>query len=953
MPCLGRPFKLGMLYDCRNDQIIPGVKLWGDNLLSDEQYLNIRPHISSSYDVIAEDSISDKAFHLGIEAGIEVSFLGGLIEVSGSAKFMQDKKSSMHQSRVSLQYKYTDRFEELTMEQMKGFEFSQPIDNNIATHVVTAVVYGADAFLVFDSMVSQSDDHTEVHGSMKASIEKLSAIADIKGHAEIDLDDSERENVSKFHCKFHGDVQLQQNPSNFEEAVQAYKDLPRLVKEKDEKGYPVTVAKKVWLYPLSLLDSKAARLVRKVGDTLITRAEDLMQNLDELAMRKNDLEASEVGKIFPGIHKQLSTFSGVLAKYTDDCKRNLRTLVPQIRSGEQEKEKELDKTFSAASQHLEHLSSWLAQKEEEVKILTTYLDSMKGIRRAYSPSDVYAAINNVTYKHVLCITMKASEKDDRKFSIDVNPEDTAVPWYKSPNLISDMRQKVKQFKDFANANKENKDLLCLVADGSATISDGNCAAITLYEEGKPIEFELPSQPGKPKATIITQDSIQLAWAKPQYGAQNVTSYIISYCPHNDSDKPGCDSDKPDHDSDKPGHASDKPWKTQKTEGVQEAATVTGLAHETAYDFKINAVCDLGISADSEISDTANTKGPIQIVPLKEAKGTDFYGGSSYQYIVRSDLGFYMRTYHVHDDDYVNIYPLDPSCSGGDHYIATSDYCYIIKGDSFRHVTDIYVSTDTDATTFTLHKKCRGGRFYMATNSENFYIIFDGYLKHVVDLEKDPGDEKQSLHPNCRGGLYYWATGGFFYFIKPVDKWGVEYHRTRDLTDDREGVDFHVHPTVTKFLPSGLGIIMGRTFGDWQLIKSIDNKDSAVDMEVSLAFTKKVGYNKDALRLVQQNSSVYSEGADMVMALFKKQFSLPPAYGGQVIDAAKEDWSEEHEVHEHIDMTVPSGKSTYIWQYVVGMKEEEEAATDVLYTQHLKLTDTPNKPTDVPFSMMAA
>ena len=90
-----------------------------------------------------------------------------------------------------------------------------------------------------------------------------------------------------------------------------------------------------------------------------------------------------------------------------------------------------------------------------------------------------------------------------------------------------------------------------------------------------------------------------------------------------------------------------------------------------------------------------------------------------------------------------------------------------------------------------------------------------------------------------------------------------------------------------------------------------------------------------------------------MALFKKQFSLPPAYGGQEIDAAKEDWSEEHEVHECIDMTVPSGKSTYIWQYVVGMKEEEEDATDVLYTQHLKLTDTPNKPTDVPFGMMAA
>jgi len=78
----------------------------------------------------------------------------------------------------------------------------QPIDNNIATHVVTAVVYGADAFLVFDSTVSQSDDHTEVHGSMKATVEKLSAIADIKGHAEIDLDDSERENVANFTANF-------------------------------------------------------------------------------------------------------------------------------------------------------------------------------------------------------------------------------------------------------------------------------------------------------------------------------------------------------------------------------------------------------------------------------------------------------------------------------------------------------------------------------------------------------------------------------------------------------------------------------------------------------------------------------------------------------------------------------------------------------------------------------
>ena len=29
MPCLGRPFQLGTLYDCRSDSLIPGVTLWG------------------------------------------------------------------------------------------------------------------------------------------------------------------------------------------------------------------------------------------------------------------------------------------------------------------------------------------------------------------------------------------------------------------------------------------------------------------------------------------------------------------------------------------------------------------------------------------------------------------------------------------------------------------------------------------------------------------------------------------------------------------------------------------------------------------------------------------------------------------------------------------------------------------------------------------------------------
>ena len=483
-----------MLYDSRINKMIPGVKLWKPDVLRDEKYLNIHPHITSSYDVVSEDSISDKTSHLGVEAGLKMSFLGGMIEVSGSAKFMQDKKSSKRQSRISLQYKYTDRFEELTMEQMKEATFSQPIQKHVATHVATAVEYGVDAFFVFDREVTNNENYKEIQGSMQAQVKKLSSIVDVSGQASIGLTESEKENVAKFQCKFYGDIQLAEDPTNFDEAMKAYKDLPSLVKGKDEQGRPLTVPKRVWLYPLSLLDSKAAQLVQEVGDELITKAQDVMQSLDELKMRTNDLVKTEVYNIFPGIREQLFTFSEIMATCSHDRQSDLQTSIPQIRSGEEEKEQELDKAFSASSQRLQHLSSWLERKEEEVQVLMTYLDGMEGIQRAYIPGDLSAAINNVKYKFVVCFAMKVSGNDNPKLSTDADEdsEQPGVPWYRDPHLYRDVRHKAEKFTAFANAisSMEKEDVKCLVVNGCDTISDGKYAAIALYVDGEPKEIEL-------------------------------------------------------------------------------------------------------------------------------------------------------------------------------------------------------------------------------------------------------------------------------------------------------------------------------------------------------------------------------------------------------------------------------------------------------------------------------
>ena len=89
MPCLGLPFSLGMLYDCRDDRLIPGVTLWNHSTL--KSALDCRPQESSQFSLIAEDSLESKTSSLGVEAGLKLSLLGGLVNVSGSAKFLDDQ----------------------------------------------------------------------------------------------------------------------------------------------------------------------------------------------------------------------------------------------------------------------------------------------------------------------------------------------------------------------------------------------------------------------------------------------------------------------------------------------------------------------------------------------------------------------------------------------------------------------------------------------------------------------------------------------------------------------------------------------------------------------------------------------------------------------------------------------------------------------------------------------
>ncbi len=79
--------------------------------------------------------------------------------MKGSADYLNDKKSSKRQSRVTLQYQTTSRFEQLTMEHLGtgNVKHCNIFQEGSATHVVTALLYGAQAFFIFDREVSSNE----------------------------------------------------------------------------------------------------------------------------------------------------------------------------------------------------------------------------------------------------------------------------------------------------------------------------------------------------------------------------------------------------------------------------------------------------------------------------------------------------------------------------------------------------------------------------------------------------------------------------------------------------------------------------------------------------------------------------------------------------------------------------------------------------------------------------
>ncbi|XP_045923913.1 stonustoxin subunit beta-like isoform X2 [Micropterus dolomieu] len=506
---LGRPFTLGMLYDARKDQLIPGLTLWDDKTLKENTRENSQH--SSAFEISASDSIESRSSLLDVDASLKVSYMCGLIEGGGSAKYLNDTKKFKNQSRVTCQYKATTNFKQLSVidHLPRNTQQIDVIQKTSATHVVTGILYGANAFFVFDSEKLDASSVTDFQLKMEAVIKKIPKL-NVEGKVELKLTDAEKSLTEKFSCKFYGDFILESNPATFEDAVKTYVDLPKLLGEKGENGVPL----KVSLMPLKNLYSEAAEPVREISVGLVSKIEYALEDLSQVGMRCNDSLDDRVVENLPQIREELSTFQKLCNVYATKLQQTMEKKLPSIRAGKEDEsstEKVFEDRDKSPFSH-EKLSKWMEDKEREINIIRSCVEKMEGTQIVHNKSELDREVLGV--EDALCFVFTSMERGDTYLDVMADYLDShklgstyESPWYHSEEVVTKMSEKAKDFHDLAKALKNNSRFCFLIA----AIANKKYAGATIYhyKEGILVSEEF-SKPDLPPVEKIT-DRRDLIW----------------------------------------------------------------------------------------------------------------------------------------------------------------------------------------------------------------------------------------------------------------------------------------------------------------------------------------------------------------------------------------------------------------------------------------------------------
>ncbi|CAF1367161.1 unnamed protein product [Adineta ricciae] len=342
---IGRQGFIGSLYDIRSDRF-EGCNLFSRELPSSYISTTDCPH--TSYIVDENESQKDTFNKLHIDASMKISLMAGLLDVEGSAKYLNRTKTDSRTVRVThiLHMKTKKQHLHISMADLCDYLSSDALENPNATHCVIGITWGANVAATFEETLDTTEAAEEIQGELSTYLKKPTM--SISGDAKLEHNDETNSKFRSLKISFSGDVLIRDVPHTVEDVFNIFRKVPsELEKLNDGKGqqlefelYPLKRMAEIFKQKLSI-----ERIIKDVTMHIMNRLEDIFEQIiqskrmindsvDNVKPWKDCIPLNWIGDI---VNKQIE-----LKRIETDTKRELAFLLEQIRRGEIDEKKMME-----------------------------------------------------------------------------------------------------------------------------------------------------------------------------------------------------------------------------------------------------------------------------------------------------------------------------------------------------------------------------------------------------------------------------------------------------------------------------------------------------------------------------------------------------------------------------------------------------------------------------------
>ena len=391
-------------------------------------------------------------------------------QISGSASYLNDEIETDEYVRMTFKFS------------KKGRQVSVRSDKSVinptacadvssgATHVITEVKYGFNAFLLFQIKKSEASTKQEIGGSLSIVIKKIPGI-EISGKGEFELTDSEKELTNSLTFKFHGDTVIDPPPQTFEDAVSVYRSLPAQ-SLKDERVVSFSIA------PLSEYCSDVDGILNEITDQNIKMVSEMMEDFEKVRKYLRKLKNSNIALDFQRYRAVLLDSEQRYEEQMSHFTSELQKLLPSVRSGIAGKAEELTSLltqYKASRYEREQFIGFLDTRQKEIET-AEFIIYNPGL-----PSSTYIDLDStgdmaecvIGYEYALVYELEILPGDATQLGQDYYDDnlDESQKWFMHEKQIGRNRPLMDDFKKLAKKNVDIGASICFLVKLDSISSD--------------------------------------------------------------------------------------------------------------------------------------------------------------------------------------------------------------------------------------------------------------------------------------------------------------------------------------------------------------------------------------------------------------------------------------------------------------------------------------------------